>query len=188
MNIADVKKELSSDEKVLESAFKLETLYKKHKVKIWAVLTALVVFFGGKALQESLHASALAKANEAFLTLQKNANDTQARKVLAENNPELMALFSYAQAVKNKDVKALESLTGSQNRLLSDVSSYTVGVLTKKPVESVLYKELSLFEQAYAALKEGDKKMAKLKLELIDERSPLAVVTRFFKHSLIKAK
>ena len=99
-----------------------------------------------------------------------------------------MALFSYAQAVKNRDVKALESLTSSQNRLLLDVSSYTVGVLTKKPVDSVLYKELSLFEQAYAALKEGDKKTAKLKLELIDERSPLAVVTGFLKHSLVKAK
>ncbi|MDQ7085513.1 MAG: hypothetical protein Q9M36_11560 [Sulfurovum sp.] len=40
-----VKKSLSSDEKVLESAFKLETLYRKHKVKLWGLAIALVVFF-----------------------------------------------------------------------------------------------------------------------------------------------
>jgi hypothetical protein len=188
VNIADVKKELSSDEKVLESAFKLETLYKKHKFKIWAVVAALVLFFGGKALQESMHASALAKANDAFITLQSNAGDSQALKVLKESNPALFELFSYAQAVKNKDVKALEALTNSKNSVVADASSYTVGVLNKKPVDSELYKDLALFEQAYLAIGAGDKKSAKAKLELIDERSALAVVTGFLKHSLIKAK
>ena len=57
----------------------------------------------------------------------------------------------------------------------------------KKPVDSVLYKEMALFEEAYVAIGAGDTKTAKAKLELIDERSPLAVITGFLKHSLIKA-
>jgi len=182
-----VKKELSGDEKVLESAFKLETLYKKHKFKIWGVAAALILFFGGKAAQESMHESKLATANTAFLTLQQKSDDANAKKVLKENNPALFELYSYAQAVKNEDVKALESLASSKNSIIADASKYTAGVLNKKPVDSKLYKEMALFEEAYVAIEAGDTKTAKNKLELIDERSPLAVITGFLKHSMIKA-
>lgn len=187
MNITDVKRELSSDEKVLESAFKIETLYKKHKLKIWAVVIALLVFFGGRAVQDAMHESQLIKANEAFLVLQKNPNNEKAFKILEENNPALLELFFYAQATKNHDAKTLQRLTNSKNSIVSDASKYTAGVLTKKPVNSTLYKEMALFEEAYNAIGAGDTKTAKEKLELIDERSPLAVITGFLKHSLIKA-
>ena len=36
-----VKSELSADEKVLESALKIETLYKKNKVLIWGVVVVV---------------------------------------------------------------------------------------------------------------------------------------------------
>ena len=183
-----VKKELSGDEKVLESAFKLETLYKKHKFKIWGVAAALVIFFGGKAIQESMHEAQLKTANEAFLVLQQNPTDKASFKILEENNPALLELFFYAQAVKNQDAKTLKTLSSSKNEIIADASTYTAGVLNKKPVDSILYKEMALFEEAYLAIGAGDAKTAKEKLELIDERSPLAVITGFLKHSIIKAK
>lgn len=182
-----VKKELSGDEKVLESAFKLETLYKKHKIKIWAVAVALVVFFGGKAIQQTMHASQLATANEAFLVLQSKPDDEAAFKTLKENNPALLELFFYAQAAKNHDAKTLGTLGNSKNAVISDASRYTAGALNKKPVDSKLYKEMSLLEEAYVAIEAGDKKMAREKLDMIDERSALAVVSGFLKHSTIKA-
>jgi len=187
VDIADVKKKLSSDEKVLENVFKLETLYKKHKLKIWGVVVALILFFGGQSVMTTMHESKLATANEAFLTLQSKSDDANALKVLKENNPALFELYTYAQASKKQDIKALESLAGSKNEVIADASKYTAAVLSKKPVDSKLYKELSLFQEAYMAIVAGDKKSAKEKLELIDERSPLAVITGFLKHSLIKA-
>jgi len=69
VDIADVKKKLSNDEKVLVSAFKLETLYKKHKFKIWAVVAVLILFFIGKTAMDAMHNAKLAEANQAFLTL-----------------------------------------------------------------------------------------------------------------------
>jgi hypothetical protein len=183
-----VKKELSGDEKVLESAFKLETLYKKHKFKIWGVAVALVLFFGGKAIQESIHEAQLKTANEAFLVLQQNPTDKASFKTLEENNPALLELFFYSQAVKNQDAKTLKTLSSSKNEIIADASAYTAAVLDKKPVDSILYKEMALFEEAYLAIGAGDAKTAKEKLELIDERSPLAVITGFLKHSIIKAK
>ncbi len=191
MDIADarreIKKELSRDEKVLESVFKLETTYKKHKLKIWGVVVALILFFVGQSVMTSMHEAKLATANEAFLTLQTKSDDANALGVLKENNPALFELYSFAQASKKQDIKALESLAGSKNEVIADASKYTAAVLNKKPVDSKLYKELSLFQEAYLAIVAGDKKSAKEKLELIDERSPLAVITGFLKHSIIKA-
>lgn len=181
-----VKKELSGDEKVLESAFRLESLYKKYKFHLWGVVAALVLFFGGQSVMNAMHEAKLVKANEAFLALQTNADDANALKVLKENNPALAELYSYAQAVEKEDIKVLESLSTSSNSIIADASGYTAGVLSKKPVDSKLYKEMALFEEAYLAIVAGDTKMAKDKLELIDERSPLAVITNFLRHSTIK--
>ena len=182
-----VKKELSGDEKVLESAFKLESLYKKYKFQLWGVAAALILFFGGQVIVNALHEAKLVKANDAFLTLQTKSDDANALQVLKENNPALFELYSYAEAVKKEDVKALESLSASQNNVIADASAYTVGVLSKKPVDSKLYHELALFEEAYLAIIAGDVKMAQNKLELIDERSALSVIREFLKHSTIKA-
>ncbi|GIU01528.1 hypothetical protein TSL6_20340 [Sulfurovum sp. TSL6] len=182
-----VKKELSGDEKVLESAFKLESLYKKYKFQLWGVIVVLILFFGGQAVISALHEAKLVKANEAFLTLQSDSDDSNALKVLQENNPALLELYTYAQAVKKEDIKALESLTSSTNSVIADASGYTAGVLKKKPVDSKLYKEMALFEEAYLSILAGDVKTAQNKLELIDERSSLSVIKEFLKHSTIKA-
>ncbi|MDM5263925.1 hypothetical protein PF327_06910 [Sulfurovum sp. XTW-4] len=182
-----VKRELSGDEKVLESAFKLESLYKKYKFHLWGVIVVLILFFGGEAVMGALHEAKLEKANEAFLTLQNNSEDANALKVLQENNPALLELYTYAQAVKKEDIKGLESLSTSTNSVIADASGYTVGVLNKKPVESKLYKEMALFEEAYLSILAGDVKKAQNKLELIDDRSSLSVIREFLMHSTVKA-
>ncbi|RLA71072.1 MAG: hypothetical protein DRG09_01385 [Epsilonproteobacteria bacterium] len=181
-----VKKELSGDEKVLESAFKIETLYKKHKLKIWGAAIAVILFFAGTTAMDAMHEAKLVKANEAFLTLQANSEDANALKVLKEENPALFELYNYATAVKKQDIAALETLSKSSNGVIADASGYSAGVLKKKPVDSKLYREMALFEEAYVAIGTGDIKTAKDKLELIDERSPLGVITSFLKHSTIK--
>ena len=183
-----VKTELSGDEKVLESAFHLESLYKKYKYTLWGVITALVLYFGGQAALTAMDEAKLVKANEAFLTLQSKSDDATAIKVLKENNPALFELYSYAKAVKDQDIKTLESLSQSANSVVADSSKYTVGVLNKKPVESKLYKEMALLGEAYLAIEAGNASEAKDKLELIDERSPLGVIASFLRHSTIKAK
>ena len=183
-----VEKSLSSDEKLLESTFKLEALYKKHKFKIWAVIAAIVLYFAGQVVMTEMKEAKLEKANEAFLTLQSKSDDASALKILQENNPALFELYSFAQAAKKQDIKALEALSKSSNAVISDSSQYTAGVLSRKPVDSKLYREMALLEEAYLAIEAGDTNTAKDKLELIDERSPLGVIASFLRHSTIKAK
>lgn len=183
-----VKKELSGDEKILESAFKIEELYKKYKFVIWGVVAALILAFAGKTGMDAMHEAKLADANKAFLTLQAKADDTEALQTLKAKNPALFELFSYAQAVKNKDVKALNGLAGSSNAVIADSSKYVAATLENKSSDSKLYKEMALLEEAYLAIKAGDTKSAKEKLELIDERSSFSMLASLLKHSTLKAK
>jgi len=183
-----VKAELSGDEKVLESAFRLETLYKKYKVLVWGVAVVVPLFFIGQAAMASMEETKLEDANKAFLTLQENPKDTQALSVLKEKNPSLFELYTFSTAAKAHDVKALTSLTKHKNEIIADSSKYTIAAIDNKAVDSKLYKELALLEGAYLAIKSGDTKSAKAKLELIDERSSLQMFAKLLEHSMIKAK
>jgi hypothetical protein len=183
-----VKTELSGDEKVLESAFKLESLYKKYKKVIWGAAGAAVLFFAATTGMDALKQSRLEAANQAFLTLQQKADDAQALSILKENNPALYELYTLSQAAKKQDAKALGSLSKSQNGIVADMSRYSAGAIEKKPVDSKLYKEMAYLEEAYVAIKAGDIKQAKSKLELIDERSPLAMLAKLLEHSTLKVQ
>jgi len=188
VDIADVKQELSSDEKILESAFKLETLYKKYKIFIWGTAAAILLFFIGSAAMEGLKNARLSDANEALLTLQKNADDAAARKTLQSKNPALFELFTFREAVKKKDTAALKTLASSQNEVVSDASSYVLAALERKESDSKLYKEMSKLEGAYLDIKAGKMEAAREKLELIDARSAAAPIATLLKHAAIKAK
>ncbi len=183
-----VEKSLSGDEKVLESVFKIEEFYKKYKFVVWGTVAALILFFAGKVAMEAMHEAKLADANKAFLTLQSKADDTQALQTLKEKNPALFELFTYSQAVKNKDVNALNALAGSSNAVIADSSKYVAATLENKSSDSTLYKEMALLDAAYLAIKAGDIKGAKAKLELIDERSSLSMLASLLKHATLKAK
>jgi len=186
LNIADVKQELSSDEKVLESAFKLETFYKKNKFAIWGVIGAMIVFFAGKAVTQAIEEARLEAANKAYLSLKANPADTAAEATLKEKNPALYELYSYMHAVEQHDINTLEALKSSANPVLSDVSGYTAAVLAHKTADSKFYAELVLLEEAYLAIQNGDMKKADEKLSLIDQRSSVAAVAQLLKHSTIK--
>jgi hypothetical protein len=183
-----VKNELSGDEKILESAFKIETLYKKYKLLIWGIVAAVLLFFIGSSVMESMHESKLEDANKAFLTLQKKPNDTSALETLKSKNPALFELFTFSEAVKKQDIPVLTTLASSKNEVVSDSSKYVVANLEKKEANSRLYKEMADVEGAYLALKANDPAKAKEQLELIDERSAVAPIATLLKHATIKVK
>ncbi len=183
-----VKKELSADEKVLENALKLETIYNKYKYKIWTVLVVLVLLFAGKSLFETMQEAKLESANVALLVLQKDPKNSEAIETLRDSNPALYELYSYSEAIKSKDAKRLDELAASKNIMLADISRYSKQVLASQSSDSTYYKEMSLVEDAYIALKAGNNEEARAKLELIDARSPVAPVADLLKHYTIKGQ
>ena len=183
-----VKEALSSDEKMLESAFKLEKLYKKHKYKLWTVIAALILFFGGRAGLQAYREATLQSANTALLTLQKDPQNSVALATLKEKNPNLYALFTYTQALKEGKADALQGLSSSSDALIADISRYHAAVLDEKTADSAYYQDLTLVEEAYLALKSGNKTLAKQKLELVGEGSPVSSIARLLKHYTIEVK
>ncbi len=187
-NINEIKKELSSDEQMLASAFKIEKLYKKHKIKLFTVIGLAIAYFGGNAIIESIEQSKRESANSALLALQKDAKDNKALQELKENNPALFELFSYQQAIENSDTTTLQKLSSSKNTILADVSSYHLAVVEGKPTESKLYNDLAKVYNASLLIKEKKPIEAKEELELVSEESPLYNISKMIKHYTIKGQ
>jgi len=180
-----VKDSLTGDEKVLESAFRLEKIYNKNKKTIWAALILIVVAFGGNAAVNAYQANKLDTANDALLALQANPADTIAKQTLKTNNPKLYELYTYSKAFDSKDVKTLESLNANGDKILADVAKYNAAMLKSQPTDSKYYQEMVLVEEAFTALKDGKKEIAKHKLALIGENSPVSNIARLLKHYTI---
>ncbi len=183
-----VKTELSGDEKVLESVFKLETFYKKNKLSIWGLVAAILFYFVITMGMDAVRQSRLEAANQAFLTLQQKPDDKAALALLKEKNPALYELYTFSKEAKAQDVKALAPIEKSKDEILVDMSRYTVAAIEKKPVDSKLYKELAILESAYLDIKAGKVQNAKERLSLIDARSPLAAFAKLLEHATLKAE
>ncbi len=177
-----VKEELSSDEKILESAFKLERVYKKYKYLIWGVVIGVVLFFGGRAAWEAYQQSKRLAANEALLTLQNDPKNSAALEKLKTNNPALFELYTLSTAMEKGSVDTLKGLESNGDAMIADLARYHAAVWQKKAADSTYYHDLSIVEEAYLALKAGDKATARSKLALLDEQSPVAQIAQLLKH------
>lgn len=187
-NIEYAGKELSSDEKMLESTLKLEAFYKKYKKVIWSIVAIIIAIFIMKPISDSYNEMKLESANKALLTLQKDAKNSEALATLKAKNPALYRLYTYSQAIKEKDTKMLAELSNSSDTLIADISSYHSKILASQSSESQMYKGMSMVEDAFLAIKAGKSQEAREKLELIDSRSAVAPIAELLKHYTIKGK
>ncbi len=186
--IDEVKKELSSDEQMLASAFKLEKLYKKHKFKLFTVVGLAVAYFGGTAIMEAIAQSKRESANSALLTLQKDENNSKALEELKSSNPALFELFTYQEAIKNSDSSKLKSLSSSKNPIIADIANYHLSVIEGKEAESKFYDNVAKIYNASLDIKAGKISEAKDELELVGEESPAYSISKLIKHYTIKGK
>ena len=186
LTIDDVKKELSGDEKMLASAFKAEKIYKKHKIKIFAVVGIVIAYFAGTAIMKTIAQDKREKANTAYLVLEKDAKNSDALNSLKTNNPALFELFSYQEAVKATDTVLLKSLSTSKNEIISDLSAYHLAVIEGKPSNSKFNADIAKVHNAALLIKEGKTIEAKEELELISEDSPVHNISKMIKHYSIK--
>ncbi|MBL0721526.1 MAG: hypothetical protein JJV88_02975 [Sulfurovum sp.] len=192
MNIKDnvnyVKSELTADEKVLESAFRVENIYRKYKILIWSVVGILVIGGGSAVALDIINTSKLDNANNALITLQTKPDDVKAREILRVNNPVLFDLYNLKLAIKTKDIKALEEFSKNKNKIIADISSYHSRTISNQNGKSIYYKNLALVTSAYNDINNSRSKDAQLKLEMIDNRSSLASISTILNHYTIKGE
>jgi len=185
MNLEDVKKELSSDEKLLAQAFQLEKFYKKHKIKILTTLAVIIIVIVGLNLKDYIHQKNLEAANSALLALQKDPNNKEALNTLKSKNPKLYALYEYSVNANSANLKGLEDIK-TTDAFLQDVIKYHQNVIKRTPGDSLYYNNLAVVEKAYKLIKEGKKDEAKELISTVPSNSPVFPVARLLKHLTIK--
>ena len=184
--INEAKKEFSSDEQMLASAFKVEKFYKKHKIKIFSVVALAVLFFGGKAVMAMIEENKLESANDAYLVLTKDAENKEALATLKSENPALFELYTYQQAIDTNNTEVLKGLSSSTNTIIADIASYHLSLMENKTAKSELYNEMALVYNASLFIKEGKMIEAQDELAQIDEASPVYNISKIIKHYTIK--
>ncbi len=187
-----VKEELNTEEQFLEGLIRAERFYKKYKKPIITVVVIAVIAFVGFSVKTYIDESNLKAANEAYLKLIKNPNDTDAAKILKDKNINLYYAYRLQVASKKNDTKIFKDVKdNAKDKYLSDLASYQLASLSKKSdnlndyidnSKAGLLKNFALLEDAYLLLKEKKKEQAKIKLSSIEVDSPLKNIAKNLEH------
>jgi hypothetical protein len=195
-NVEVIKEELSSEEKFLEQAIRAERGFKRYKKPIFGVLGALIL--GALSYQglQMYHEMRLAKSNDAYLVLKKDANNQEALKTLQENNPALYEIFLFSQAMQTRDVKALQSFTSSKDPILSDVASYQLVAMSPSAQtmqsysmkQDAVLKDIATLNSAYLLIQEGQKQKARESLSAIGMQPTAQRFAKLLQHFSLDEK
>ena len=187
-----VKEELNTEEQFLEGLIRAERFYKKYKKPIIAVAIVAVIAFIGFSVKTYIDESNLKAANEAYLKLVKNPNDTDAAKTLKDKNINLYYAYRLQVASKKNDIEIFKDVKNSaKDKYLVDLASYQLASLSKKSdklndyidnSKAGLLKNFALLEDAYLLLKQKKKDQAKIKLSSIEVDSPLKNIAKNLEH------
>ena len=187
-----VKEELNTEEQFLEGLIRAERFYKKYKKPIITVAVIAVIAFVSFSIKTYIDESNLKAANEAYLKLIKNPNDTDAAKILKDKNINLYYAYRLQVASKKNDTDIFKEVKdNAKDKYLSDLASYQLASLSKKSdklngyidnSKAGLLKNFALLEDAYLLLKEKKKVQAKIKLSSIEVDSPLKNIAKNLEH------
>lgn len=191
-NIEYIKEELSYQERFLESTIKLETLMRKYKKLLIAVVVIALLAIVGYNVNEYLKTSAIENSNRAYLSLIENPNDKVAKATLKSENPKLYSIFLLQSAVSSKDTTELNSIK-IEDKILNDLKSYQVASLSQdlkllsqySSNKEAILKDLAVFQEAFLLIESKKFTLAKSRLAMIDFNSPLRDLANYLQHYLI---
>lgn len=188
-NLDFIKSEFGSDEKIIESAFKLEILYKRYKHIIWAVAVCVVAVGAIWAIKSYIAESNAQKSSAILRELSQNPNDEKLRADLEKNNADLYDLFLLKDALEKGNVADLERLKDSKD-LVGFLANYHLGSFERDSAilgksEQYALGDLAKLERAYILFKEGKANEAKEILQGIPSDSAMSEFAKILAHSAI---
>jgi len=189
-NVEFIKEELNSEEKFFEKAVVTERFVKKYKKHLIAGVSVVVVAALLNVVYTVKEQNRIEAANSALLALEKNPKDATAKTTLQTKSPKLYELWSFAQAVGNKEMKKLQELESKKLAIVSDVARYEVAQNKKDVAElkeyaleqNSIYKDLALVQSAIVYLDKNEIAKAREELSQVSAKSPLANVASVLKH------
>ena len=189
-----VKEELTSEEKFFEKAVVTEKFVKKYKNVMIGSVVAIVLFVAGNIAYTVNKQNTMDSANIALSELQANPNNPATLARLDSLSPSLHDVWSYSQALANKDLTTLEKLQNSKANLVGDLASYELAQNSNDLAKlnsyvdrkDAIYGDLARIESAVLLMNEKKIDEAHKKLSMINVDSPLAQVANALMHYGVK--
>lgn len=186
-NLKQIQEEFKDDEKLLESAFKLERFYRKYKYYMFAIVAFLVLWFGYSQLVSYQKERQTQKTSMIYDQLLKDPQNQVLLDNLKANSKDLFSLYKYAQAVKQGDKRVLEGLKNSQNPLIKilvdyQFASYSQNLEDLQKMHTTPMRDLAILQEVYLLQKEGRFLEARVLLEQIQKTSNIYPIASLLKH------
>lgn len=192
-NLDFIKNEFSSDEKIIENAFRLEILYKRYKHIVWGILgvvAILVLFMGAKSLIVESNSK---KSSEILSSLLENPNDENLRASLKKSNENLYSLFLLKESLDNGNTADLQELGNAKNEFVKYLANYHLGSFERdleilEKSDKYALGDLAKLESAYMMIQNNKITDAKNILNTIPKDSQLAEIAQILAHTTITKK
>lgn len=189
-NIQTLKDELSSEEKLFESALRTERFIKKYQKPLIGSVISLLLIVGGAIGYQAYDNTRTESSNAALNILLANPNDLNALNTLEQKNAKLSQLYKLSKAIKESDIKSLELLQKSSSTEIGDMATYEVAVLRadQGALENYakkmggMYQDMALLQTAVMSIQKGDAKSAHNQLALIKEDSAMFQTAQMLTH------
>lgn len=174
-NLQVVKEEISSDEKMLESVFRIEAFIKKYKFLFIALIVAGLGWIAWLYASDYLKEQKAIKSTALMEKIQSNIEDENAWNELKKENAPLYEMMRFSYAIKNNNTQELEQMKSSSNPFISSYSSYEVASLTENfsSLKDGDFSDLALLQEGYLLVSKKDYTQALSKLNGISNTSEL---------------
>lgn len=174
-NLQVVKEEISSDEKMLESVFRIEAFIKKYKLLFIVLIVAGLGWIAWLYASDYLKEQKAIKSTALMEKIQSNVEDENAWNELKKENALLYEMMRFSYAIKNNNTQELEQMKNSSNPFISSYSSYEVASLTENfsSLKDGDFSDLALLQEGYLLVSKKDYTQALSKLNGISNTSEL---------------
>ena len=129
-NLETIKEEFKSDEKIFESAFKIERIFYRYKWIFIGIVAILLILWIYTSIKDMLEEKNAQQASKIYAQLQQQ-DTPELFEQLEKKAPNLAEFLRLRKAVQNGDEEALQKLTNSKNSFIAEFAKYQNSMLKK---------------------------------------------------------
>lgn len=184
-NLETIKEEFKSDEKIFESAFKIERIFYRYKWIFIGIVAILLILWIYTSIKDMLEEKNAQQASKIYAQLQQQ-DTPELFEQLEKKAPNLAEFLRLRKAVQNGDEEALQKLSNSKIAFIAEFAKYQNAMLKKDINELGLingqFGDLAKFEQAFLLIQ--DKKIAQAQeiLQAIPQNSSIKELSKLLSH------
>lgn len=181
-----IKQEFEQDEKILESAFRLERLVKKYKYYLIALVVLIVAWVGYRSVYGVITENKAQKISALYTELTQNPDNTLLQDQLQAESKGLYDLYTLMRInlAQEGAETHLKELVDSPNPLVRELATYELASLKQENLSQVsgVMADFAKIQQAYLYLSKNQIPEARKELESIGLDSALYGIASQMKH------